>query len=98
MQREDFKTDIGRLVFDYSPIQKTYLPLSIFEKLRDEFLEENEINLIDCESCWVTQPNLVHPIAYYVDIDANSDLNLYTEWRNKFSQHGYSPPLLNFSL
>lgn len=84
--RDSLKTDLGRAIYDWSPIRKAHLPVEIAEEIIVGFCTREQRKCL--ESLFST------PEYPYVMIDGHRSVELYGKWRQAFRDHGYSPPIL----
>lgn len=95
MLREELKTDIGKRMFDFSPISKNHIPSEILKELIQIYLKEIELDLeYEIESIHVGSQ--VPPISRIITFFTEPDILLYTKWRGVFSVHGYEAPIVDF--
>ena len=87
MQREELGTELGRHIYDYSPILKDSVPDSVLQDIASSFFTRNEIEKYSYE---VINPGNI-PIW---TAKAEPKLQLYFEWRYSYSDHGYDAPIL----
>lgn len=88
MKREEFLTDLGRYLFDYSSIKKYTIPTEVLEDIADSFFIREDI------------PNYSYSyidglIVYVAQVP--SCMVQYSHWRSSFMEHGYPVPILHFN-
>lgn len=86
MNRIDLKTNLGRHIYDYSPIRKSSIPIEILDDLASSYMLRQEITYY--------HRVYLEDVCCYVALSTPSMVK-YSLWRNAFMEHGYEPPILD---
>ena len=87
MKREEFLTDLGRYLFDYSSIKKYTIPTEVLEDISRSYFIREEIPIYS--------HSLIDGFIVYV-AQAPYCMVQYSRWRSSFMEHGYPVPILHF--
>jgi hypothetical protein len=86
MNRTDLKTNLGRHIYDYSPLRKSSIPIEILDDLSSSYMLRQ--NIIYYHRVYLED------VCCYVALSTPSMVK-YSLWRNAFMEHGYEPPILD---
>lgn len=87
MQREELRTELGKHIYDFSPISKDSIPHNVLLDIGTSFFIRNEIKEYSLESV------IPDDFPIWVGV-AEPRLELYSDWRNSFWVSGYEAPIL----
>lgn len=86
--RDTLETELGRYIYDYGPLLKTYISKEVLMDIANSFCIRNNATLIRYEQMVYG----VHIITIKIQ---DESLEIYRDWALSYEDHGYSPPLLD---
>ena len=87
MNREEFTSDLGKYLYDYSEIRKQEIPREVLEDISSSFFTRQEVEDYEVyfEHDMILFIVLMHP-----------SLRILSLWKEAFGSHGYNAPLIEF--
>ena len=85
-----FRTELGKHVYNYSPIRKDRIPYQVLEDISSSFFTRHNITSVE------RVENIDQSILLFY-ARAEPSLQLFTEWSRSFTDFGYDAPILNFT-